>query len=58
MAKDLGLANAAASSSQSAIKLGDLASQIYQQMLKEGYSGKDFSSVYQWLSEHSGAGKQ
>ncbi|ODM92026.1 3-hydroxyisobutyrate dehydrogenase, mitochondrial [Orchesella cincta] len=51
MAKDLGLAQTAASGSGSSIPLGGLAYQIYQMMCSKGFSGKDFSAVFQFLQE-------
>ena len=50
MAKDLGLAAAAASDSKSTVPLGSLAYQIYTQMGAAGLDHKDFSSVFQWLN--------
>ncbi|XP_054750759.1 3-hydroxyisobutyrate dehydrogenase, mitochondrial-like [Lytechinus pictus] len=51
MAKDLGLSNAAAINTKSPIPLGSLSNQIYRLMCNQGYSLKDFSSVYQFLKE-------
>ena len=53
MSKDLGLANDAAKSSGTKTPLGDLANSIYKQLSEEGYAKKDFSVVFQWLSENS-----
>ncbi|XP_044534799.1 3-hydroxyisobutyrate dehydrogenase, mitochondrial [Gracilinanus agilis] len=51
MAKDLGLAQASATSTKSPILLGGLTHQIYRMMCAKGYSQKDFSSVFQFLRE-------
>ncbi|KAL0099592.1 hypothetical protein PUN28_019781 [Cardiocondyla obscurior] len=49
MAKDLGLAQSAATRTQTPIPLGSLAHQIYRTVIAQGYSNKDFSVVYQFL---------
>lgn len=51
MAKDLGLAQDAATRAQAATPLGSLAHQIYRVMCNAGYSEKDFSSAFQFLKE-------
>ncbi|KAK2580664.1 hypothetical protein KPH14_007767 [Odynerus spinipes] len=51
MTKDLGLAQAAATRTQTAIPLGSLAHQIYRILNVHGLSQKDFSIVYQFLKE-------
>jgi len=54
MTKDLGLAQEAATSSQTPTPLGSLAHQIYRILTTSGYAEKDFSSVYQFLKEQEG----
>ncbi|KAG7201632.1 hypothetical protein KM043_004368 [Ampulex compressa] len=49
MAKDLGLAQAAATRTQAPIPLGSLAHQVYRTLMARGFSGKDFSIVYKFL---------
>ncbi|XP_048237722.1 3-hydroxyisobutyrate dehydrogenase, mitochondrial-like [Haliotis rufescens] len=49
MAKDLGLAQSAATSSKSATPLGSAAHQIYRTMVNHGFGGKDFSSAFKFL---------
>ncbi|KAL6266725.1 hypothetical protein P5V15_003561 [Pogonomyrmex californicus] len=49
MAKDLGLAQSAATRTQAPIPLGSLAHQIYRTVIAHGFSNKDFSVVYQFL---------
>lgn len=49
MLKDLGLAVDAARNSKSTVILGSAATQVYNQMSKDGLGGKDFSVVYKWL---------
>ncbi|XP_014488300.1 PREDICTED: 3-hydroxyisobutyrate dehydrogenase, mitochondrial [Dinoponera quadriceps] len=49
MAKDLGLAQSAATRTQTPIPLGSLAHQIYRTVIAQGFSNKDFSVVYQFL---------
>uniref|UniRef100_A0A2P2HY37 3-hydroxyisobutyrate dehydrogenase n=1 Tax=Hirondellea gigas TaxID=1518452 RepID=A0A2P2HY37_9CRUS len=49
MAKDLGLAQDAATNSMTPTPLGSLAHQLYRMMQTSGYSKKDFSSVFQFL---------
>ncbi|THD26402.1 3-hydroxyisobutyrate dehydrogenase mitochondrial [Fasciola hepatica] len=51
MTKDLTLAQNASMSAGQATPLGSLALQIYRIMCSGGYSGKDFSSVYHFLSQ-------
>jgi len=52
MTKDLGLAQDAATASQSPIPLGSVAHQTYRLMsANEQFADKDFSSVYAYLSE-------
>ncbi|GIX94516.1 3-hydroxyisobutyrate dehydrogenase, mitochondrial [Caerostris extrusa] len=51
MAKDLGLAQLAATKTSSPIPLGSLAHQIYRMMINSGLSNKDFSSVFLYLQE-------
>uniref|UniRef100_T2MFU1 3-hydroxyisobutyrate dehydrogenase n=1 Tax=Hydra vulgaris TaxID=6087 RepID=T2MFU1_HYDVU len=51
MAKDLGLAQNAATSTRSATPLGSLAHQTYRVMCNRGYAKLDFSSVYKFLRE-------
>ena len=45
--QDLGLAINAAEATKSAVLLGSHAEEIYSQMTKKGYGGKDFSSAFQ-----------
>lgn len=49
MAKDLGLAQSAATRTQTPIPLGSLAHQVYRAIIAQGYTNKDFSVVYQFL---------
>ncbi|XP_060077816.1 3-hydroxyisobutyrate dehydrogenase, mitochondrial-like [Ylistrum balloti] len=49
MAKDLGLAQSAATGTKSAIPLGSLSHQIYRTMTNSGYAKKDFSSAFKFL---------
>lgn len=49
MAKDLALAQSAATRTQTPIPLGSLAHQIYRAIIAHGFSNKDFSIVYQFL---------
>lgn len=49
MAKDLGLAQSAATRTQAPIPLGSLAHQIYRAVIAHGFSNKDFSVIYQFL---------
>lgn len=53
MAKDLGLAQSAATRMQTPIPLGSLAHQIYRAAIANEYSNKDFSVVYQFLKDKS-----
>ncbi len=52
IAKDLGLAQSAATRSNSPTPLGTLSHQIYRLMLNNGYSTKDFSSVYKFIQQN------
>lgn len=59
MAKDLGLAQLAATKTSSPTPLGSLAHQIYRMMLNSGFYHKDFSSVFLFLQEgHTFNGKK
>lgn len=49
--KDLGLAQSAATQTNSPIPLGILSHQIFRLMLNNGYATKDFSAVYQFLQQ-------
>lgn len=51
MAKDLGLAQNAATSTKTATPLGSLAHQMYRIMCNKGYSKLDFGSVFKFLKE-------
>ena len=51
MTKDLGLAQFAATLTNTPTPLGTLSHQIFRLMLNNGYSSKDFSSVYKFLQE-------
>jgi len=51
MAKDLGLAQNASTSTKSATPLGSMAHQIYRIMCNSGYGKLDFSSVFKFLRE-------
>lgn len=51
MTKDLGLAQNAATATKSPTPLGSLAHQLYRSLCSHGYGGKDFSVVYQFLSQ-------
>lgn len=51
--QDLGLSQTVANTTGTATPLGALALQIYRLMNQSGYSDKDFSSVFQFLKEHS-----
>jgi len=54
MTKDLGLAQDAATATQSPIPLGSLAHQVYRLMSSDPkFADKDFSSVYAFLSEEN-----
>ena len=50
MNKDLGLALAAAKASDSAVPLGQKASELFKSHGEEGHGGLDFSSIYQHYS--------
>ncbi|KFM57112.1 3-hydroxyisobutyrate dehydrogenase, mitochondrial, partial [Stegodyphus mimosarum] len=59
MAKDLGLAQLAATKTNSPIPLGSSAHQIYRMMVNSGFPTKDFSSVFLYLQEgHKYNGKK
>lgn len=47
--KDLGLASAVATASNSPIPLGSMAHQVYRTLKAKGLGGKDFSVVYEFL---------
>ena len=49
MAKDLGLAQSAATKVEATIPLGSLAHQIFRAIIAQGHAKKDFSFVYQFL---------
>lgn len=49
IAKDLGLAEAAALSCGTPLMLGALAHQIYRALILNGYGDKDFAVVYEFL---------
>lgn len=49
MAKDLGLAQSAATKVEATIPLGSLANQIFRAIIAQGFSTKDFSYAYQFL---------
>ncbi|XP_070174380.1 3-hydroxyisobutyrate dehydrogenase, mitochondrial-like isoform X1 [Littorina saxatilis] len=51
MTKDLGLAQNAATATQSPTPLGSLSHQLYRLMTNSGYAGKDFSSAFQFLKQ-------
>lgn len=51
MTKDIGLAQSAAIATQTPTPLGAQALQMYRTLCNQGYAGKDFSSVFQFLSE-------
>ena len=51
MAKDLGLAQASATRTNTPTPLGTLSHQIYRLMQNNGYASKDFSFVYQFFQE-------
>lgn len=52
MAKDLGLANDAATRTATPTPLGSLAYELYATMVNNGFADKDFSSVYQFFLKH------
>jgi 3-hydroxyisobutyrate dehydrogenase len=52
MAKDLSLSVAAAHESRTPLPLGGLALQLYNLLSAQGYSRKDFSSIYDYLSKN------
>ncbi|XP_015909181.1 3-hydroxyisobutyrate dehydrogenase, mitochondrial [Parasteatoda tepidariorum] len=59
MAKDLGLAQLAATKTSSPTPLGSLAHQIYRIMSNSGFPHRDFSSVFLYLQEgHTFSGKK
>jgi 3-hydroxyisobutyrate dehydrogenase len=49
MAKDLGLAQDAATRTATPTPMGSLAHNLYSTMINTEFSDKDFSSVYQYL---------
>ncbi|GLH13814.1 Probable 3-hydroxyisobutyrate dehydrogenase, mitochondrial [Gryllus bimaculatus] len=51
MVKDLGLAQDAATRTQTPVMLGSLAHQTYRIMSAHGFGNKDFSSVYKYIQE-------
>jgi len=51
MAKDLGLAVAAANSAKAPLPLGGVALQLYNLMSRHNYGKKDFASVYKFLND-------
>jgi 3-hydroxyisobutyrate dehydrogenase len=51
MAKDLGLAQDAATRTATPTPLGSLAHELYHTMINNGFADKDFSSVYQYFLE-------
>ncbi|KAI8928438.1 6-phosphogluconate dehydrogenase [Entophlyctis helioformis] len=54
MAKDMGLAVAAANEVKSTVVLGGVAHQIYNQVASTpGFERKDFSSVFKWLNDNT-----
>jgi len=53
MAKDLGLAQNAATVTKTPTPLGSLAHQIYRMMCNDGYDQLDFSSVFQFLKKEN-----
>lgn len=53
MTKDLGLAQAAATNTQSPAPLGSMAHQIYRLMCNSGLAEKDFSSIFLLLQEQN-----
>jgi len=55
MEKDLGLAMAAANNAKARVPIGSAAAQIYGLMTEHGLGEKDFSVIYQYLSQ---AGKK
>lgn len=52
--KDLGLASAVATASNSPIPMGAMAHQIYRQLMAHGKSDRDFSVVYDFLKNQEG----
>ena len=51
MAKDLGLANAAANNVKAPLPLGSQALQFYNLISNQGMGGLDFSVAYKFLAE-------
>lgn len=51
ISKDLGLVQQAATQVHAPLPMGSLAYQVYLTMLNNGYNGKDFSSVYEFLEK-------
>ncbi|XP_052872045.1 probable 3-hydroxyisobutyrate dehydrogenase, mitochondrial [Anopheles cruzii] len=52
--KDLGIASAVATTSNTPIPLGALTHQIYRQLMAKGLADKDFSVVYDFLKNNEG----
>lgn len=52
MLKDLGLAQDAATRTNTSTPLGSLALHMYRIMCNSGYDGKDFSSAFEFLQKH------
>lgn len=53
MTKDLGLAQDAATDTQTPTPMGSLAHNIYRLMCHKGLAGKDFSSIFLYLQENT-----
>lgn len=53
MKKDLGLALQAAQDSGAALPIGSQVAELYQQLSKMGWGGRDFSVVYEFLNQQS-----
>jgi 3-hydroxyisobutyrate dehydrogenase len=51
MTKDLGLAVEAAKTSGTTLGLGAHAHQLYSMMSASGFGDKDFSAIYEYLSQ-------
>jgi 3-hydroxyisobutyrate dehydrogenase len=54
MEKDLGLALDAGRQSKTRLPLGSAAGQLYGLLLEHGYGGKDFSSVFEFITKSGG----
>lgn len=52
--KDLGIASAVATASNTPIPMGAMAHQIYRQLMAHGMANKDFSVVYDFLKNQKG----